>query len=131
MAAGASFTGLTVIVNVCVADSLIPPLSIPPLSVIFTVIVATPLALGAGVYIRFPFESMYGCTVNRELLLLVATNSTACNDSFEGPLLILVAHPFTVIGPLSSFTVWFAPFVKEGASLTGLTVTTILAGFDK
>jgi hypothetical protein len=38
-----------VIVNVCVALSFIPPLAVPPLSWIFTVTVAVPLALVAEV----------------------------------------------------------------------------------
>ena len=36
--------------------------------------------------------------------------------------MIAVAQPGTVCAPASSSTVWFAPFVKLGASLTGVTV---------
>ena len=47
--AGASFTAVTVISNVCVADWLTPPLAVPPSSVILSVIVAVPFWLAAGV----------------------------------------------------------------------------------
>jgi hypothetical protein len=46
---GASFTAVTVIVNVCVALASMPPLAVPPLSLSCTVMVAVPLALAAGV----------------------------------------------------------------------------------
>ncbi len=45
---GASFTALTVTVNVFVT-ALTPPLAVPPSSVTTTVIVAVPLALVTGV----------------------------------------------------------------------------------
>src|SRR5215208_3361063 len=48
--------------------------------------------------------------------------STACVDSFAGPLEIDVAQGVTVCAPASSSLVWSAPLVKLGASLTGLTV---------
>ncbi len=38
-----------------------------------------------------------------------------------------VAHPATLCGPAFCFTAWFAPFVKLGASLTGLTVIDTVA----
>ena len=46
---GASFTPVTVMVKVCVAEVSIPPLEVPPLSEMDTVTVAEPLALAAGV----------------------------------------------------------------------------------
>ncbi len=46
---GASFTAVTVIVNVCAALVSTPPLAVPPSSWILTVTVAEPLALAAGV----------------------------------------------------------------------------------
>ena len=46
---GASFTGRTVIENVCAAELFTPPLAVPPLSASTTVTVAVPKALGAGV----------------------------------------------------------------------------------
>ena len=48
--------------------------------------------------------------------------STVWPDSFAGPFEIAVAHGVTVCAPLSSFTVWLAPFVKLGTSLTAVTV---------
>ena len=53
-ATGASFTGVTVIVKVCAALVSAPPLAVPPLSWIWTVTVAVPLALAAGVYVSLP-----------------------------------------------------------------------------
>ena len=46
---GASLTGVTVIVNVCGARVSTPPLAVPPLSLSVSVIVAVPMAFGAGV----------------------------------------------------------------------------------
>ena len=50
---GGSFTALTVTVKVLVLEST-PPLLVPPLSLMMTVIVATPLALAAGVKVKTP-----------------------------------------------------------------------------
>ena len=52
---------------------------------------------------------------------------TACDASF-GPAEIAVAHVVTVRGPASSFSVWSAPLVKPGASLTGVTVIVNVCG---
>ena len=41
-------------------------------------------------------------------------------DSFAGPLLKFVAQADTIFRPESSKTVWSAPFVNDGASLTGV-----------
>ena len=43
-------------------------------------------------------------------------------DSLAGPALMAVAHGLTVWAPASSSTVWSAPLVKLGASLTAVTV---------
>ena len=53
---------------------------------------------------------------------LVTTKSTVWLDSLAGPALMAVAQPLTDAAPESSSTVWFAPLVKLGASLTELTV---------
>src|SRR5438093_13459219 len=67
---------------------------------------------------------MAGPVENSAGLLLPATwyASTVCADSFAGPGEKFVAQPATVCGPASSSTVWFAPFVNDGTSLTGVTV---------
>jgi hypothetical protein len=46
---GASLSGVTVIVKVCGADASTPPPAVPPLSWSTTVMVDTPVALGADV----------------------------------------------------------------------------------
>jgi len=46
---GGSFTGFTVIVNVCDAEVSTPPFAVPPLSESVNVTVAEPLAFAAGV----------------------------------------------------------------------------------
>ena len=46
---GASFTGVTVMVKVCAALPLVPPLAEPPVSCNCTVTMAVPLELAAGV----------------------------------------------------------------------------------
>jgi hypothetical protein len=55
-------------------------------------------------------------------LSFVAVNVTVCADSSAGPALMAVAQPATVCAPESSRALWSAPFVKLGASLTGVTV---------
>src|SRR5205809_7101542 len=49
-------------------------------------------------------------------------NFSVCASSLAGPALMLVAHPVTDCEPGSSSTVWSAPLVKLGASLTAVTV---------
>ena len=51
--------------------------------------------------------------------------STAWPASLAGPALIAVAQPLDAWAPASSLTVWLAPLVKLGTSLTGLTVIVI------
>src|SRR5437764_5246122 len=58
---GASLTGLTVMVNVCGAEVSTPPFAVPPLSCSVTVMVAVPLASGAGVKVRTPLGETDGC----------------------------------------------------------------------
>ena len=55
------------------------------------------------------------------LVLSVISKETVWPPSF-GPALIPVAQAVTVCAPASSATVWSAPLVKLGASLTPLTV---------
>src|ERR1700760_1596511 len=66
---------------------------------------------------------MAGAAANSPgLLSPVTTKSTVWPDSSAGPGEIAVANPATVCGPASSATVWFAPALKVGASLTGVTL---------
>ena len=51
-------------------------------------------------------------------------------DSLAGPLLMALAQPATECGPESSSTCWSAPPVKDGTSLTGLTVTLTMAAAE-
>ena len=71
-----------------------------------------------------------GWAEKRALLSLVTMKSTVWPDSSAGPALMAVAQPATVWAPASSCTVWSAPLVKDGASLTGLTVTVTLDVFE-
>src|SRR5262245_52381619 len=77
---GASFTGITVIVNVCGDEVSFPPPVVPPLS--FSVMVATadPLALGASVYVSVPLDATCGCAVNSAALSLATRKVTDCVD---------------------------------------------------
>ncbi len=120
--AGASFTPVTVMVNVWPADVLAPPLAVPPSSWAATVMVAEPAASAAGVKVSVPSAATAGPAAKRPAFVLpVIANDTDCADSSAGPAEIAVAHPATVAAPESSSTVWSAPFVKEGASLTAVT----------
>src|SRR5829696_9755662 len=83
---GASFTGLTVIVNVWSPLTSTPPLVVLPLSRSRTVIVADPLASAAGVYVRAPAGLIAGSAENRAGFELAATsNVSACPASFAAP----------------------------------------------
>ena len=64
MAAGASFTAMTVMVKVLVARST-PPLAVPPSSAVMTVMMAEPFALGAGVKVSVPLAKSAGGELNR------------------------------------------------------------------
>ncbi len=116
---GASFTADTVIVKVWVALVSIPPLLVPPSSWIETVTIADPDRFAAGVKVRTPAALTAGWALNSALLSLVTVKPTVWPDSFDGPLLMAVAQPLTVAAPESSNTVWSAPLVNDGASLTG------------
>ena len=131
-AAGASFDGVTVMVNICGALVSTPPLRIPPSSWTRTVTVAEPNAFGAGVNVSVPVGLTAGCTENNGLLLLVTMKSSAWLDSFAGPLLSAVAQPENELPTESSATVLFAPLVKLGTSFTGFTVMfTVATGESK
>src|SRR3954471_23869891 len=122
---GASFTPVTVMVNVLVALVSTPPFAVPPLSVRWTLTSADPLALSAGVKVRLPVvSSTEGWTENRAVLSLVAWNVSVCPDSSAGPVDIADARPGSDCAPASSSTVWSgdAGSVKLGASLTPVTV---------
>ena len=122
---GTSFTALTVMVNVCAALVLTPPLAVPPLSDNVTVIVAAPLAFGAGVYVNVPLAATLGCTEkSAALVLLVTMNVSVWPDSSAGPALIAVAQSGTLCAAASSLTVWSAPLTKLGASFTAVTLMT-------
>ena len=83
-------------------------------------IVALPLALAAGVNVSVPLDATAGPAANSALLLLPVTSKvTVCPTSLT-PGLMPVAQPATVCAPLSSRTVWSAPLVNDGASLTAL-----------
>ncbi len=119
---GASFTAFTVMTNVCSPDVSVPPLAVPPSSETWSVMVAVPLALAAGLKVSVPLAATAGPAAKRPALVLpVIVNETVWPDS-PGPAEMLVAQPATLAAPESSFTVWSAPFVKDGASLTPVTV---------
>ena len=69
---------------------------------------------------------MAGWLLKRALLLLLTMKLIACPDSSAGPLLKAVAQLLTVCAPASSVTVWSAPLVNEGTSLTVITVIVIV-----
>ncbi len=132
---GSSLTAVTTMVNVCATERSTPPFAVPPESRTCTVTVAVPLALAAGVKVNVPSLATSGWTEKRALLLLVRTKSAIdCwlappESSSDGPASNPVAQPATVLAPLSSKTVWFAPLVKAGWSLTGVTVRTNVSVF--
>ena len=119
---GASLTAVIMIVKVWVAEVSTPPFVIPPLSWTSRVMVARPLASAAGVNVRVPFEATAGTTEKSPLFVLpVMLKLRTWPDSLAGPVSRAVAQPRTVFAPLSSFTTWLAPLVKEGTSLTAVT----------
>ena len=117
-------------VNVSPADVSTPPLAVPASSLTFTVTVVFPLALAASVYVRVPLLPIAGCVENNALLSFDTVNARPWPDSFGGPFEIPVAQPVTVVVPLSSSTVWFAPFVNDGTSFTGVTLIVNVCGAD-
>ena len=85
---------------------------------------AEPKAFAAGVYVSVPLGLTAGPAAKREgLELLSTTKVSVCADSLAGPAEIAVAQPEALCAPESSSTVWSAPLLKLGASLTGLTVS--------
>ena len=73
---------------------------------------------------------MAGWEENRALLLFDTMKLSVCPASSAGPALMAVAQPAALCAPVSSATVWSAPFVKLGASLTATTVILKLCGAE-
>ncbi len=99
---GASLTGLTVMVNVCVPLVSVPPLAVPPSSCSVTDTVAVPNAFAARGVGQIPSGVDGGLDGEQALLSLVTSNVTVCADSLAGPAAMPVANPATVCGPASS-----------------------------
>src|SRR5579872_7263091 len=117
--------------KVCGALVSTPPFAVPPLSLSTMVMVAEPLLFVAGVYVSVPVGLMDGPAENNPGLVLPVTwNVTVCADSSAGPVLIAVAQPLTVCAPEFSSTVWSAPLVKLGGSLTAVIVIETVAGVE-
>ena len=74
---GGWLTGKTVIVKVCGALWLVPPLAVPPVFIATTVTVARPLEKVVPVKVSVPFVSIIGCAENRFELLLLTINVTS------------------------------------------------------
>ncbi len=105
MKVGSSFTAVTTMVKVCTLLVSTPGL-VPPLSWICTETTAEPFRFPAGVKVSVPVAEIAGCVEKRALLSLeMSRKSTACPASSAGPGEIDVAHPATVVVPLSSSTV--------------------------
>ena len=83
-------------VKVWDAEVSTPPLAVPPLSFRVTVMVAEPLASGAGVKVRVPPAVMAGCALKRAVLLALTVKVRVWLDSFAGPALMFVAQLETV-----------------------------------
>jgi hypothetical protein len=81
--------------------------------------------------VRVPVALTAGRAEKSAVLSLPVTwKSTVWPDSSVGPALIAVAQAVTDCGPSSSSTAWLAPFVNDGASFTGSTVTVTAAGAE-
>src|SRR5262245_9616414 len=121
---GVSGTPVMLMVNVCGAEVFTPPLSVLPLSISTTVIWAEPKAFGAEVKVSVPLESIAGAELNNPgFVLFVTLNVKVCPDSSGGPGEMVFAKPGIVCGPASSAAEALAEIRKDGASLTGFTVT--------
>ena len=104
-----------------------PPLAVPPLSFMLTVMVATPGWLAAGVKVSVPLGLIAGPALNiAGLLLLTTWKVTVCAASSAGPVLIAVAQGVTVCAVAFCNTLTSAPLTKLGASLTAVTLITKL-----
>src|SRR4029078_155977 len=110
-------TAVTVIVNVCGALVLMPPVALPPLSRASPVTTAVTLAPAFGVNDKVPvFASTAGCVANSALLSFDTTKNTLWPLSLAGPALIAVAHGLMVRGRASATAVRSSPFTHEGVS---------------
>src|SRR2546428_201450 len=97
-----------------------PPLVVPPLSCNTSMMVAEPLASGAGVKLRVPFGVIAGPAENKPGLVLPVTRKlTDWLDSFAGPARMFVAQPGRRIGPESSVTIGLGRLEELGAALEG------------
>src|SRR5690606_8900433 len=90
---GASFTGVTSMLKVTGADVSSPPVGVPPSSISTMVMLALPLASGAGVKVRLPVAALIaGGTENSAgLLLAVTSNVRLWPASLPGPAETFVA----------------------------------------
>src|SRR6185436_15687346 len=86
-----------------------------------SVTVALPLLLLAGVKLSVPADETAGWAENSALLSLLTVKVRVWPLSLLGPALTAVAQPVTLAAPESSLTVWLAPLVNDGASLTAVT----------
>ena len=77
-----------------------------------------------------PFEATAGCALKSALLSLLTLKVTVWPLSSAGPAEIAVAQLATLCAPASSLTVWSAPLVKLGASLTATTVMVKVCGAE-
>ena len=124
---GTSLTAVTSMVKVWAGERSTPPLAVPPLSFSRRVIVAEPLASAAGVKLRSPVDgSTAGPALNRAVLVLFVTvKARVWPLSSAGPLEMALAQPGKVWAPASSSTVLSGPLLKDGASLTAVTLRLI------
>src|SRR5262249_25895071 len=118
---GASLTGVTVIVKLCGALVSTPPFAVPPSSWRSTVMVALPKALAAGVKESVPVGETAGPAPKRAAFVLPVTWKATVWLASLGPGERAVAHDW-LGAPLSSSPVTLPPRVKDGASLTWVTV---------
>src|SRR6478736_7564255 len=86
-----------------------------------TLMVELPFAFAAGVKVSVPLFVNAGATEKRLGFVDVMVKLVVCALSFDGPGLMLVAHPACEYAPESSATVTFDP-EKDGGSLTGATL---------
>ena len=122
MKLGALLTAVTVIVNVCAALVSSPPKAVPPSSTRLDRH-GRDAARARRRRCRSGSRRLHlRLRGNSEGLSLLTMNETVWPASFGGPGEMPVAHPVTVRAPASSSTVWSAPAMKLGRSLTAVTV---------